>query len=205
MGGLAVLFIVGLFVLIAYKAVRASERRWVKAVVVVVAVLIPSADAIYGRIKLKHMCETEAGLKVYRVAEHVEGFMDEGISRDYWVKEQSFKFSEDPLRSNGTTTRYSRQIDGQIIKEEHVFPKSQYRLRYVYPNTKAVYNHYGYSIENIATGEVLATHIWVAFNGGWAERFLAMSSDAGGGNVALCSNDQPALYIDKLVNSTLKH
>lgn len=93
MGGLAVLVIVGLYVFIAYKVMKVVERKWLKAVVIGVALLIPTADAIYGRIKLKRMCEAEAGLKVFRVVEHVEGFMA-STADESWIKQYGFLFSE---------------------------------------------------------------------------------------------------------------
>jgi hypothetical protein len=206
MGGLGFILVVALYIFIAYKVVKASERRWLKVVVIIAALLIPTADAIYGRIKLKYMCEAEAGLKVYRVVEHVEGFMAGTAFSDYWAKEQGYQFAEDTPLYGTRTTRYTLESDGKISVEKNVLPKSQYRLRDIYPDTKAAYNHYGFQIEDISTDEILARHIWVAFNGGWTERILAKFSDAGGGNVALCSNSPPVNdSVNMLVNSTLKH
>lgn len=51
--------------------------------------------------------------------------------------------------------------------------------------------------------EVLATSTQVYFNGGWAEKFLAAFSDAGGGSVARC--DGVELDYKGLVASTFKH
>jgi hypothetical protein len=56
MGGLLVLVLVGLYLWIAYVAVRKVPKVWGKALALVVVVLIPTADAVYGRIKLKHLC-----------------------------------------------------------------------------------------------------------------------------------------------------
>lgn len=77
-------------------------------------------------------------------------------------------------------------------------------------NEKQSYSRNQEVIEDIATGEVLATYTHLAFTGGWAERFLAMFSDAGPGNVAWCSTE-PFLnkpYVDPikvLISITLKH
>jgi len=62
MGGLAVLLLLGFYLWGAYKIVRLAKPRWAKALVILVVILIPTADAVYGRIKLRQMCEAEGGL-----------------------------------------------------------------------------------------------------------------------------------------------
>lgn len=206
MGGLGVLVMVGLYLFISYKIVKYAKRAWLKAAVLIVMLLIPTADAIYGRIKLKHMCEAEAGLKVYRVVHHVKGFMAGTAFSDYWVKEHGYQFSEDRPLHGTTTTRYTLKNDGKIEVEKNVLPKSQYRLRFEQFGEKKTYGHTRYFIEDITTGEILATDTQVTYHGGWAERFLAMLSDAGLGNVAWCSSrSYPEIREANLVSSTLKH
>lgn len=210
MGGLGVVVVLGLYVLIAYKVIEAANGKWIKVTALVAAFVIPSADAIYGRIKLKSMCEAESGLKVYRVAEHVEGFMDDDWSGvdwdgDYRIKRYSFQFIEGRMYQN-TTSRISLQPDGRIATEKSVLPKSQYRLQRIYPDTKATYNKDGFAIEEMSTGEILARYERISFNGGWAERLIALFSDAGEGGVTMCPDSLNAREaIDKLINSTLKH
>jgi hypothetical protein len=150
------------------------------------------------------MCEAEAGLKIFRVAEHVEGFMDDGSHSDYWVKEHGYQFSENRL-TNDKTTRYSKQ-NGQLIREDNVMPRSQYRVSSTFGNTKDIYLRSQFVVDT-PQGEILATDTQIAFNGGWAERFLAQFSDAGGGTVAWCSNTELDSVVRhrRLVSSTLKH
>lgn len=206
MGGIGFIFVVVLYIFIAYKVVEAMERKWLKAVMIVAALLIPTADAVYGRIKLKYMCEAEAGLKVYRVVEHVDGFMAGTAFSDYWVKEHGYQFSEDRPLYGAKTTRYTLASGGQIEVEKNVTPKSQYRLRSDIFGEKDTYGHTRFLIEHIATGEILATDTQVTFHGGWAERLLAKFSDAGPGSVAWCSNiSYPEIREANLVSSTLKH
>lgn len=203
MGGLGFILVVALYIFIAYKVVEAAERRWLKVVMIIAALLIPTVDAIYGRIKLKRMCEAEAGLKIYRVVEHVEGFMA-STADESWIKQYGYQFSEGE-RSTKKYYRIAKQ-DGQIVIEENVIPKSQYKLRKHNFGEKDAFSHSQYLIEVSATGEILATDTQLTYNGGWAERFLAMFSDAGGGNVAWCSNNPyPEIRIQSLVNGALKH
>ncbi|MDO8262338.1 MAG: hypothetical protein Q7T21_03835 [Gallionella sp.] len=201
MGGLAVIFFVALYVVIAFKVVgkfKASRYKWLAVALIV---LIPGGDAVVGRVYLKYLCADEGGLKVYRVAEHVEGFMDD--YRDYWVKNREYQFSEDFLL-NGKVTRYSKQ-NGQIVREGNVMPRSQYRVSSSFGNTKDLYLRSQFVVETLQ-GEVLATDTQISFNGGWAERFLALFSDAGGGTVAWCTNTEldPVIRHRRIVLNTLK-
>ncbi len=205
MGGLTVLFLLGLYLVLAIVAIVKAKPVWAKGLVLLAALLIPTADAVYGRIKLKQMCAVEGGLKVYRVAHGVEGFADENSGSDYWVKEHGYQFIED-LPTSGPTIRYSRQ-NGQIIGEENVSPKSKYRVRGKYIGwLKDSYLRHQYLIES-TSGELLATDTQIAFNGGWAERFLAQFSDAGASSVAWCINTEldPVKRYRKMVLSTLKY
>ncbi|MGZ8272174.1 MAG: hypothetical protein ACXWT5_13415 [Methylophilus sp.] len=206
MGGIAVIFILGIYIFIAYKVVSLAKTKALKAVALVVMLLVPTADAIYGRIKLQQMCKAEGGIKVYKVVHNVEGFSDVDSVSDYWVKEQGYQFIES-LPTNGSSTRYSRQND-QIILEEKVTPKSQYGVyikKLGWINDAYMKNQY--FVEAVATGEILATDTQIAFNGGWVERLIAMFSDAGGGAVAWCANIELDSVVRhrRLISKTLKH
>ena len=206
MGGLAVLFFIALYLVIAYKVYGKFKTSRYKWLVLALIVLIPSGDAVVGRVYLKRMCAEEGGLKVYRMAEHVEGFMDDVVGRGYWAKEYGYQFSEDRL-TNGMTTRYSKH-NGQIAQEDNVMPRSQYRIRLLHiGGVKNIYMRNQYVVESISGNETLATDTQIAFNGGWAERFLAQFSDAGGGSVAWCTNSElyPEIRHRRIVISTLKH
>ena len=93
MGGLAVLFLMGLYFVLAVVAIVKVKPIWAKGLVLLTALLIPTSDAIYGRIKLQQMCKAEGGLKVYRVAEHVEGFMASSTD-EFMLNKYGFQFSE---------------------------------------------------------------------------------------------------------------
>ena len=177
MGGLAVLFLLGIYIFIAYKVVGLAKTKALKAVALAVILLIPTADAIYGRIKLKQMCAAEGGLKVYRVAEHVEGFMADAAD-GFYIQRFGYQFTESE-RTHGKYYRASKQND-QIVIEENVMLKSQYRIRLKnIGDTKDSYLRSQYLVENINTGEILATDTQIGFNGGWVERLVAMFGDGG--------------------------
>ena len=212
MGGLAVLFLLSIYIVITVVLVIKVKGLPYKAVALLVMLLIPTADAVYGRYKLKQMCAAEAGLKVYKVAHNVMGFM--GYADEVMITKYGYLFVESE-RTQGNYYRISLN-NGYIVTEEKVTPKSTYRFRQVrnfeMPNydKSQSYSRSQDVIEDVASGELLATYTHLAFTGGWVEQFLGMFSDAGPGNVAWCSTE-PFLnkpYIDPiklLITSTLKH
>ena len=183
MGGLAALFFIGLYISVAYWAFKRFERSSLRWLVLAVAVLIPSGDAVVGRLYLKHLCAQEGGLKVYRVVKHVDGFMDD--YGDYWVKEGKYNFSEQLSVGGKSVMRYSRQ-NGKIVREDNVLPMSRYGVGL--KNIGSVRDRYlrnVFLVQSIPNGGILATDTQIAFNGGWAERFIALFSDSGGRNGGL--------------------
>lgn len=200
MGGLAVLALLGLYIFLATKVFKAAKTTSAKAIAVLLILLIPTADAIYGRFKLQQMCQAEGGLKVYQVAEHVEGFMASTADGD-WIRQYGYQFSEGN-RSTGKYYRISKQF-GQILVEENVEPKSKFIVKLTtLDNRGKLYWRQFYSIETIPNGEVLTTETQIGFRGGWAERLIATFSDAGIGAVALCNS--AGLNSQKLILLTLK-
>lgn len=204
MGGLGVLFVVGLYLFVAYKIVNSTKTKPTRWLAVVILTLIPTADAVVGRVYLKHLCATEGGLRVSKVVTGVEGFMiDSGVT-DYWVKTHGYQFVESrPL--NERVNRFSRQND-KIILEENVVPKSLYRLHFVKEGDKDFYWKQQRRVEVISTNEILATDTTIGFSGGWAEYFLARFSDAGPGSVAWCDseNNSPEEKYTRVVLNSLK-
>lgn len=205
MGGIAVLFLLGLYFVLTVVAIVKAKPLWAKGLVLLAALLIPTADAVYGRIKLQQMCKAEGGLKVYRVAENVEGFMADSTS-EFTLSKYGFQFTEGDSSPN-KYYRFSKQ-NGQIIREENVTPKSQYRLSLKFiGDMKDRFIKNQYVIDSMIKDEVLATDTQIAFNGSWAERFLAQFSDSGGGTVAWCTNTELDVLkrIDRIITSTLNH
>ena len=206
MGGLAVLLLIGLYITGVVWMVRAQESKRAKLIALVVALLIPTVDAILGRIYLQHLCDTEGGLQVNRVVEGVEGFMYKKFTDGdgYWVKKHGYKFTEyAPV--NGKVVRYSNQ-NGQIVREAGVDSISKYQFRSSF--VSGVIGRIEDNTETIDGGEVLASYKSFVFQGGWAERFLSRFSDAGGpDNVARCDNNLAHIGIyksEQVVSSSLK-
>ncbi|HSE00338.1 MAG TPA: hypothetical protein VLB72_06345 [Burkholderiales bacterium] len=201
MGGLAILLIIAAYIGVASVLVyKIKPRKW-KVVTVVAVLLVPTIDAVLGRLYLRHLCVTEAGLKVYRVVENVEGFLD-GES-PYWITKHGFKFAEGGMRPNGNVNRVSLQ-KGQIFREWNVPSKSLYRIHLAFVGKDEMYERSKRLVEVIQTSEILASYTQVDFRGGWAERFLGTFSDAGASAVASCDLPQPEVRLEQLVIHTLK-
>lgn len=206
MGGLAVFSLIGLYIFAGYKFVKLIRPGYRKWLAIAALALIPTADAVVGRVYLQHLCATEGGLKVYRVAQGVEGYM--GLWHDSLqaVEEYNFKFSEGTPR-NGLVIRYSKE-NGKVVKEINVIPKSKFRIRLqstVDTEKKVIYPRTTKTVETFPGGEVLSKDVQIGFNGGWAERLLGGFSDAGAGPVAHCEGKDALVRTKELILSTLKH
>ena len=82
MAALLIFFLAWLYYRVVRKVLKRVKPYWGKALVIVIALLIPTADAVYGRHKLKRLCAQESGLHIYRVVEGVKGFESLSIRLD---------------------------------------------------------------------------------------------------------------------------
>lgn len=202
MGGLAILVIFGIYAGLAFKVIGSTRSSKGKLLAFGIFVLIPTADAVLGRIYLGRLCVSDGGLQVNRVESGVDGFMvDSGVS-DYWVKTQGFQFVESGP-TGGTVNRFTRQ-DDKIVYEERVAPKSLYRFRLA-GDKEGLYWKQQWRVEVISTGEALATDTNIGFVGGWAEQLLARFTGAGAGVVTWCETGSVSTNnYAKVVLSSLK-
>lgn len=173
MGGLLVLLLAGLYLWIVYVAIRKVPKVWGKALALVVAVLIPTADAVYGRIKLKQLCETEGGMKIFKTVEGVEGFYAEN-SDDYddWITKFGYRFVEG-MGSGQGVARKKLGIDGKVSTTASTAQMSLYRLSKENAISGLGLNKHRMVVTIQETGEELGSYTYFGFEGGWAERFIA--------------------------------
>lgn len=201
MGGLLILFLIGLYVWGATKIVRRTPPIWGKALVVVAAVLIPTADAVYGRYKLKEMCAAEGGLRIFRVVEGVAGFDDPtDVPREESIKNDGYKLIEGK-ELGGQRSRLSLRPDGTIIREVGIAPVSEYVYDFIEGDVfRDVYYRTESRIRVKSTGEVLSRAVNISYSGGWVERFVN-GIYAGRGTAGNCG---PIIYRTELLSKTLK-
>ncbi len=199
MSGIGVLLVIGLYFFIAYKIVGALKTKRLKWLAVVILALIPTADAVVGRVYLQHLCATEGGLKVNRVVNGVEGFIGAfGVDVEA-VEKYGYKFSESSPW-NGRVDRYSK-VNGQMINENNVTPKSKFRVRLLNIGERDIYIRQMLVVETFPSEGMLAAHAQIGFSGGWAERFVALF---GSGSRTWCKSQDSMARYRELIASSLK-
>lgn len=200
MGGLLVLALMVAYIWGAKKLVKRANTLWSKTLIVIVAILIPTADAVYGRFKLKQMCEAEGGLHIYRVVEGVEGF-DDSSGRPYeeWITRYGYRVVEG-TEIGGKPSRLSLQPDGKIVREVGLTPMTEYVFELNKGDSSDVFDRYGSQIRVRSTGEILSRDINISYAGGWFERFVN-GLYAARGSAGTCG---PMVSYSELVTRTLK-
>lgn len=179
MGGIGFLLVIFLYIVGSVALVAKAPTLKYKIVALLAVLLIPTADAIYGRIKLHQMCEAEGGLRIYKQPHNIEGYMtDYDLADDFAVRKGTFKFSESEER-NGVSTRVSMQ-NGELVYEKDVKPISKYKPHFgKFVSLDDSYFYRDSIVETYPEGEVVARDRAYFFKGGWAERFLGSFADAG--------------------------
>jgi hypothetical protein len=199
MGGLLVLALIGGYIWGATKLFKRAGTYWTKALIIVAALLIPTADAVYGRIKLKQMCEAEGGLHIYRVVEGVEGFFDAGPPDDEWIFKYGYRFVEGN-EIGGKSSRLSLHPDGKIVKEVGVTPIAKYGYEYDKGDSRDIFDRSGTHIRVRNTDEILSRYVNISYSGGWFERFVN-GLYAARGTAGTCG---PVVSVHEIVGKTLK-
>jgi hypothetical protein len=211
MGGIAILLIVALYLVAAIFVVRAVKGQRARIAATIVVILIPTADAILGRLYLKYLCETQGGAKVYRVVENVEGFRWHGAIVTHDSDENRKRFLdlyglpsiESAIKKDGTVDRISLR-DGKLTREQGVSPIAKYQSRFLSSDYGIAYVKNQFLVETTDTNEVIGTHTQFIFDGGWAEQLLSSFSDAGPGSASWCRMPAPEERLRILIVDSLK-
>lgn len=113
--GLSILLAVFAYVWVARFIARRIENRAAKYTVIALFILIPTWDIIPGKLYFNYLCENEAGLKIYRTVEGVEGFRV-SVAEPEALTKYGYKYQE---RSEGNQLyRYTLDANGNIVKKE---------------------------------------------------------------------------------------
>lgn len=197
MGGLGILFVLGLYGLLALYALVKTPGWWRLATLAAV-LLIPSADSLWAHyVTMPRVCK-EAGLKVYRKADKAGG-LRLSTADEFWVTKHGFPFVEGE-RVPGRYYRISRQGD-QVVREEEVQPKARYLSFTERLSPARGVTGTAYRVRDLSTGEVIGELIGFGYGGGWAERFLSAFSDAGSGPIFLIDCDVEPFLPSRLVRA----
>jgi hypothetical protein len=196
-GGLAIVAVVGLYLVFAVWIVVKSPGWW-RLVALLAILLVPSADSLWGRyVTLPVLCR-DAGLKVYEKASIADGLRFAGAADDGYIIKYGFPFIEG-RDAAGTYYRFSR-VEGQdrALFERSVQPRAKYlvsleELRPAANVTGAVLR-----VRNVTTGNPAGEIVTFGFGGGWAERLLSSFSDGGPGPMFRSGCDEGDFSYDRL-------
>jgi hypothetical protein len=209
MAGLFLLALMSGYVWAIVMLCKRARPYWAKALIVVIAVLIPTADAVYGRIKLRQMCKIEGGLHIYREVENVEGlYFPSPIKqkgKSLWLEQGDrggYQYIEGQ-DMNGKYARLSLLPNGEQRYEDGIILISKYAysndFNKVYKND--TFFRINQFIQTRDTGEILSRFTNIRYAGGWFERFIGAFSDAGVGGAG--ENCGPSINLRKFVTKTL--
>jgi len=201
MAALLIFFLAWLYYRVVRKVLKRVKPYWGKALVIVIALLIPTADAVYGRHKLKRLCAQEGGLHIYRVVEGVKGFESPSIRPDKaWLSAGEYQFMEGE-DSPGKYSRLSLRPDGTYLHEVDITPMSEYAYKYKPGNLKDIYLRNEDLVYVRATGEVLGRYVNISYAGGWVERAIN-GLYAARGNSGIC--ERRIMHREEFILKVLK-
>lgn len=150
-----ILVLLAVAIWLALMAARRSQRRSAKIAVGLLVFLliffVPFGDEIAGRIYLKHLCETKAGVRAYKMVELPAEYWDE-TGKPKFYDEKTGNFRLDGFRTEYQTARYFDFLHIDSFTSRRVDPTGQ------------------------VLGEVISFHFW----GGWARRSLSPHNTADG-------------------------
>lgn len=119
--GLSILLAVAIYVWLAWFVTKHIVNRAEKYTVIAIFILIPTWDVIPGKIYFNHLCKSEAGLKIYKTVEGVEGYRIIGTAGGFGpgpegFKKYGYKFEE---RGSGNPfSRYTLDANGNVIEQK---------------------------------------------------------------------------------------
>lgn len=207
MGGLAILLIGVLYIALAVWLIVRMKGWRRKAVVGLIAFLLPTADGYLGRKYVEHLCARDGGLKVFRVVKDVEGVL--GLAPDrQTLKRTGYRFIEldratvEPKRAYW---RIERLPDGQVVEGFDSNPKAKYKVEKIFGGTGAPFRVAisDLQIRALADGEVTARFRKYSGGAGWAERFLAHFTGAGYAQGVECAAPAQPVGPDELAMQSL--
>ena len=162
--GLYYLILITFYVLVGYFAIRRlariPEKKWLKVLVFsaafIVWILIPTYDEILGRIYFSHLCETEAGVKVYQTIE---------LPAEYWDENGNPKFYKGAMNNDVPVYAFERLGIPYEIRST-----DRHRIFHI--------DQYGSVMTSQKTHQLLNEVNGFRYWGGWLKRYLSPHNSA---------------------------
>ncbi len=158
--------------LIWFKLARPRFERWPSRLAVMLAVWLAAWLLAYGDVLMiareaKRVCETEAGLKVYRTVE-VEGFAGTNDIKK-WA-DYGFSFVED-RKPSGEILRYEF-VNGQKAIFSVSTVVSQFEYAVAYSELPRRITRRAEQVREIVTHQILGERVMFELPPGWVDRKL---------------------------------
>lgn len=127
--GLSILLAVVAYIWLARFVARRIQNRTAKYLVIALFVLIPTWDLIPGKLYFNHLCENEAGLKIYKAVEGVEGYRVYPLASGLiWQALEKYGYKYVEIGSGNQFYRYALDSRGQVIRQEISEPMARYAV-----------------------------------------------------------------------------
>ena len=173
MGALLIFLVAGVYIAAGLLIYRKLSSQVVRAFTVALWLLIPTADAVYGRVELKRLCAADGGTKINKTVTGISGFYTRKIyDSDVWITKLGYTFLEIDAAERGFS-RKTRGPDGQIIEQSVDRLQSTYGIREDSGNFGPDFKRQRILVDSLSTSEELAAFTDFHFVGGWAEQMMA--------------------------------
>jgi hypothetical protein len=200
MAGLAIVVCAALYLWLAHRVVRSLAPLWAKAIALMIALAIPTTDAILGRINLRQLCRDEGGLKVFRTVA-TPGFLSDSLTETI-LRKYPYTFVEARQLSGSGYVRYSKSADGQITTQLVENTQSRYEHRTTPADLTSPYSKTTFEVFTRDTHEVLGRVTDFKYAGGWVERLMGRLI-AARPNAGTCELGPYIVIDEQLITSTL--
>ena len=171
-----------LFCFIAWKLTRLLTSRfeslWIRLGLYALSFFLFAGllfgDQIIGKINFDRRCAAEAGLKIYKTVQNVEGYASNSSDPKTALIDTHYVFLE--LKKYDGFHRYSLSPSGEIIDT----PIDRYTARYSFEITQNIpdnsnLNRSEYVVSDRQTGETLGRYTKFYYFGGWVRHMLPPS------------------------------
>lgn len=203
---IALLILLGLMLYIAFavliviwvrRAFTTSRAKSLAMVgLLVMLVLIPTADEFVGKWYFDHLCDSEPRVTIYKSVEQVEGILNPGMPFGE-LEKLGYKFREH--ESSGKYYHSGRDSSGKETDEEIPSPTAKYVVKgKTWDEVRFNVKKWEEVIVNAQTGETLARYTTFSYGGGWISRVLKSFGLPGGGMCQPSMSGYKDFYVDTL-------
>lgn len=140
-----------IYIAIAWVIVKRLHTKKAKIIALVIFIIIPTWDEIIGRIYFKNLCETEAGVKIFKTVE---------LGKEFFLRS-----GEIDMNTAGRLPAKGGEVNTLRIETRFPVIRRSTEVSQIFK-----INKYEVSITEKATNNVLARHTNFSYFGGWLAR-----------------------------------